>query len=83
MGPGLRPWERDLPEVPGVDCAPDYVAEMAELAAGHPTLVHLKPLPGTAGPHAATWLADDGPRTEKRDTLRELVLYLRAELGSR
>jgi hypothetical protein len=60
---------------------PDWVREMHGLLASHPTLDWLKPSIGI-GPHVAVWEEDDGTHREVREELRDLVLYLRARLGS-
>lgn len=57
--------------------APDHVAEMLELQLMY-KFDWLRPVMGDAGPHAATWMEDSGPVVERRDTLRELILYVRA-----
>lgn len=78
---GLGPHDpRPLPDVPGVDGAPDYVAEMLELQLMY-KFDWLRPVMGDSGPHVATWMEDDGPVVERRDTLRELILYVRAYFG--
>lgn len=64
----------------GVDHAPDYVAEMQALVESHPTLTYIRPL-SPDSPHGAVWDDDDGPVVEERETLGELVAYLRARFG--
>jgi hypothetical protein len=82
----------DLPEVPGVDHAPDHAARLKEILArlNHPTLAVL--MPGQAGvtDPTATWIdADPDPRldntpvTVSRPTLGMLCDYLEARFGRR
>lgn len=53
---------------------------VAAMVRRHPTLTYLPPQ-AEGGMHAATWMTDDGPRTEERATLEELAGCLRAALG--
>lgn len=55
-------------------------AAMDALVAAHPTLAYLPPQ-AEGDPYAATWMADDGPRREERETKAALVAYLRAALA--
>jgi hypothetical protein len=75
----------DLPEVPGVDRAPDQVKRMKAFKERHPHVSVL--LPGQAGVArpTATWLeADADPRidgaatTVQYDELRDVLDYLEA-----
>lgn len=49
------------------------------LAAGHPTLTYVPP--AGDGEHLATWMEDDGPHTERRDTAGGLAAAMRARFG--
>jgi hypothetical protein len=80
----------DLPEVPGVDRAPDQVERMKAFRARHPHVSILPP--GQAGVNrpTATWLeADPDPRidgaamTVRYDELRDLLNYLEARFDRR
>lgn len=79
-----------LPEVPGVDAAPDQVLRMREFRERHQQVSIL--LPGQAGVlrPTATWLeADADPRidgaavTVSYDELRDLLDYLEARFDRR
>lgn len=60
--------------------SPDHVREMLDLQLTY-KFDWLRPVLGDDGPHAATWMTDAGPVVERRDNLRELILYVRAYFG--
>jgi hypothetical protein len=58
--------------------APDYTVELSLLCERYQ--LDRVPVPGKV---AVSWMTDDGPVTEARDDVRDLVLYLRARFGAR
>jgi hypothetical protein len=59
----------------------DYVTELRQLCERY----RLDRVPARTGSPlgsaAVTWMTDDGPVTEQRDSVRELLLYLRARFA--